>query len=561
MALTLEQLLVQMHGSDMRCVAGFKGLQREVIGFSILDTPEIMKWLKGGEILVSAGYVMRNTPSLVKSIVGDLHRKGCVGLGIKLRRYFDDIPKEIINKGNELDFPIFEIPYEIRFADLSKEIYMNIFRFNQTSIERNNHIYQHLIKTVLSDATAEHMLYDIGRSINNPLILTNQEFKLLACEMTQDNKKKLDSFLTLEYGKEIFSISMAEDLLKQYEQSNFAASTLEREKDGDCLTFQIFPTHFNGRNEGFLVIPETVQPILTEQYELLDIITPLIGIQLFKEESRDETRVTKTSFIHNVLLNIRASEEEMRYYCELEGIDCMKNYICISAKVPQYTMLPFEKRKTADAAILAAFKNQMSVSDFPYRTFKYQDITACFLFFDRPERKSAVMHEVLEFAGNVLEELQDFHIFPDIGISAAASGPKGIAQAFRQSMEMIRLGKKVDGHQAVYSFEQLQIYQMLEKSMTAEQMNAMYEETIAILDEYDAAHQTDLLGALEKYIENRFNVTKTAEEIHVHRNTLINKIEKIKEILEVDFENSEEILKIEIGMRIRKILRNTVQNV
>ena len=92
-------------------------------------------------------------------------------------------------------------------------------------------------------------------------------------------------------------------------------------------------------------------------------------------------------------------------------------------------------------------------------------------------------------------------------------------------------------------------------------MNAMYEETIAILDEYDAAHQTDLLGALEKYIENRFNVTKTAEEIHVHRNTLINKIEKIKEILEVDFENSEEILKIEIGMRIRKILRNTVQNV
>lgn len=554
MALTLEQLLVQMHGRDMRCVAGFKGLQKEVIGFSILDTPEILKWLKGGEILVSAGYVMKNTPSLIKSIVGDLHRKGCVGLGIKLKRYFDEIPQEIIDRGNELDFPIFEIPYEIRFADLSKEIYMNIFRFNQTSIEQNNHIYQHLIKTVLSDASTEHMLYDISCSIENPLCLTDKQFKLLACEMSKNNKRELDSFVTLEYGKEIFQIKTVEELLEQYRQNSFVASTVEYEKNGFCLTFQVFPTHFNGQNEGFLVIPETVQPLLTEQYELLDIITPLIGIQLFKERSKDEAKASRSSFINNVLLNMRATEEEIRYYCELEGMDYRAYCVCVSLKVTDYPLLPYEKRKTIDAAILMALKNELGKTSFTYRILKYQDITSCFMFAEKRNMKNELMNDIIELCQNIRKNLQSNNIFSEIGVSTVASGGKGIVQAFRQSVDMLNLGRKVDSGQQIHSYNKLQVYHMLQKNMTAEQMNIMYEETIKVLDDYDKTHQSDLLYSLERYIENKFNLSKTAEEIHVHRNTLINKMEKIKEVLGRDLDNSEEMLKIELGIRIKRIL-------
>lgn len=561
MALTLEKLLVQMHSQDLRCVAGFKGLQKEVIGFSILDTPEILRWLKGGEILVSAGYVMKNNPSIINSIVGDLHRKGCVGLGIKLRRYFDEVPEKIIEQGNLYDFPIFEIPYEIRFADLSKEIYMNIFRFNQTSIEKNNHVYQHLLKTVLSDATTEHMLYDVSRSITNPLILLNQEFELLACEMSANKEANLSAYIKLEYGKEIFDSETVGELIRQYEESRFVSYAIEKEAGGRSILFNIFPILFNGQNEGFLVIPETVNPLLTDQYELLDMIAPLIGIQLFKQKNKKGIfRNTKNDFLNNVLINSKASQEDIRYYCDIAGFNYYLQRVCICIQITDYINLPYARRKTIQDSVKSVLKNEAEKSSLYYYTLDHESSFFCFLYFDNQLKKEDIRYRITGFAENVKKKLWEYSIYSEMGISAITSGEYGISQAFKQSVEMVKLGVKVEGEKKIHDYEALQVYHILEKSMSQEQLMNLYKETVMVLDAYDEEYQDEMTLALEKYIENKFNVSKTAVEIHVHRNTLIHKLEKIEEILSMNLDSSEDIFKIELGMRARKLLHNKCAN-
>ena len=39
---------------QIRCVAGFCGTNREVTSFTIIDTPEILDWLHGGEFVVDS---------------------------------------------------------------------------------------------------------------------------------------------------------------------------------------------------------------------------------------------------------------------------------------------------------------------------------------------------------------------------------------------------------------------------------------------------------------------------------------------------------------------------
>ena len=119
MSITVEQFIAQSQNIEFKCVAGFGGLGREVSSFSIVDTPEILNWLKGGELVVEAGYISKNFPALRANLVRDLAEKGCAGLGVKLNRYYNKLPDEFIKQGDKYDFPIFELPYETRFCDVA----------------------------------------------------------------------------------------------------------------------------------------------------------------------------------------------------------------------------------------------------------------------------------------------------------------------------------------------------------------------------------------------------------------------------------------------------------
>ena len=51
---------------------------------------------------------------------------------------------------------------------------------------------------------------------------------------------------------------------------------------------------------------------------------------------------------------------------------------------------------------------------------------------------------------------------------------------------------------------------------------------------YDLANNTDYLDTFKVYLNNRCNMTDTAKQLHMHRNTLLHRIKRIEELLESD---------------------------
>lgn len=60
---------------QIRCVAGFCGTNREVTSFTIIDTPEILDWLHGGEFVVDSGYITSHNPSMLKGFIASLRKR------------------------------------------------------------------------------------------------------------------------------------------------------------------------------------------------------------------------------------------------------------------------------------------------------------------------------------------------------------------------------------------------------------------------------------------------------------------------------------------------------
>lgn len=104
--------------SNYKILAGEKGLDRETQAVSLLDAPDGYKWVKGKEFVLSSGYLFKDDIELFKNTIVFLHKNNSTAMGIKLKRYLDEIPQEIIELCDELGFPLIQIPYDLAWIDV-----------------------------------------------------------------------------------------------------------------------------------------------------------------------------------------------------------------------------------------------------------------------------------------------------------------------------------------------------------------------------------------------------------------------------------------------------------
>lgn len=80
--------------------------------------------------------MFKDDVELFKDVILFLHKKNSTALGIKTKRYLNEIPEEIIDLCNELDFPLIHIPYEVAWIDIINAV--NSIAMNRYIIRIND---------------------------------------------------------------------------------------------------------------------------------------------------------------------------------------------------------------------------------------------------------------------------------------------------------------------------------------------------------------------------------------------------------------------------------------
>ena len=88
--MTVKELLGLDKLKSIELAAGKAGAKRAVTGAVMLDNPEMVDWMREGELLLTTGYVLKENPDLQDDILDALIKNKASGLAIKTRRYFDE---------------------------------------------------------------------------------------------------------------------------------------------------------------------------------------------------------------------------------------------------------------------------------------------------------------------------------------------------------------------------------------------------------------------------------------------------------------------------------------
>lgn len=121
----------------------------------------------------------------------------------------------------------------------------------------------------------------------------------------------------------------------------------------------------------------------------------------------------------------------------------------------------------------------------------------------------------------------------------------GYARA-KAAVQMARKRKK-----DLLYFDEMGLYRLLYMVDDNRLLGEMAEEPLRPLLEYDRKHHANYVDTLELYLKHNGSIQAVSEEMFTHRNTVIYRMNKIKELLGTNLEQTEERIPYQIAYYIR----------
>lgn len=147
--LTVAQALELPALAGARLAAGEAGARRGIRVANIMEVPDIIRWMRGGEFLLTTAYAVRDDEEALTGLVPELAARGLAALGVKVGPYLPRLPDPMLRRADELGFPIVELPGDVMLNDILSEVIGTVLNRQALSLERSQALRDRLSQAVL----------------------------------------------------------------------------------------------------------------------------------------------------------------------------------------------------------------------------------------------------------------------------------------------------------------------------------------------------------------------------------------------------------------------------
>ena len=161
----------------------------------------------------------------------------------------------------------------------------------------------------------------------------------------------------------------------------------------------------------------------------------------------------------------------------------------------------------------------------------------------------------LEWARFVASELC---VLGDAPVTVASHGPVPadcLPAAYREAERCLRLLFALGRQGDVATTDELGIYAVLLGESTQQELKGFVWRVIGPILEHDAERGSALLDTLEALFANGQNLRKTALQLHVHVNTVYQRLERVDKLLSHAWREPDAVLQLHLAVRLHRLSR------
>lgn len=397
------------------------------------------------------------------------------------------------------------------------------------------------IHDLLRCRTLQELLDTARRHLKSPLILADLTFHVLA--ITTD--AAIDDPRWVQINNErclplnIVNLGLYQSALRS------EAPVLSTDSTG--LTIVRCAVSQEEKLIGYLLSPGYGGAPTQEELDLMRVLSDLCALRMQKDLHYAEYPENMLEFFVSDLLNgTIADEQKILDRCR---------YFRWNLKMPYrvLTIRPGNKAEAEEGGDYLELERRKEALQrrFPEATaFLYgSQIKLVIHVYDQTTQDALTLGEVAAF-------LQEQQLVA--GVSQTAYHLRNLSGRHQQAMKAMEMGLLLDGAGPLFYYDTYSIYHCLELCAPQVSLLQLCHSAVLKLESYDRKNGTELMGTLHAYLSCHSNLSEAAASLYIHRNTLSKRLDKINDLIHVDFGDAETVFHLMFSYRILEYYGATV---
>ncbi|MBJ7966917.1 MULTISPECIES: PucR family transcriptional regulator [Bacillus cereus group] len=523
-----------------KLIAGHKGVEQEVYTVNMMDAPDIIHFLKKNELLVTSAYHFKDDMYALRELIIQMKKQGCTALGIKTKRFLQEIPEEIISLADEIYFPIIELPFDIGLGDLVNQTLSYILDLRTNELHQAMQIHQQFSNHIISGKGINMILENLSSLIQLPVVLLDYHLR----PISEHNNTKA----SIQNLKKFF-INGRKLPLSTIEIVTFSLLTKTRD------TVSIFPIYTQNNQYSYLVIDGFISPLNRSMVLAVEQAANVLAFELIKEHSlRQYSRRIQDEFFTNVINSIFSTQDEIINLGKEFNLSFDQKYICIIGKIDikEFTMSFMEYQEEKDL-IYELIEEELNSYTANVHLFIKDDMYVLLVNCDVIWRETE-KEQMISLLKNIQVKIYSyFQKSISFGIANSSEQLLHISHSFKEATDAFYYGEMSGSKEFIEIYQAKEISAIL-RMIPQEQLKKFYESTLHSLANENEKDHAVLLHTLSVYLETHCAISETAKRLFLHRNTVIYRLEKCEEILGRNIKDPNETLQLRIAFRIKPLI-------
>lgn len=519
MHITVEEALRIGVLARAQCIAGHGGLGRLIRSVTIMDAPDVERWLRGGELLLANAYVMKDSREAQIGLIGDLVRRDVACLAIKLHRYVEELPPEMLEIADRENLPVIQVPTNVPWTEITGPVLSAIHARSLGMLEYSRGVHERFTSLALGGGDIAGISDALQSLLGRDVIITRQR-------------------------------------------------TVSRSAS-DGADWSVTPIKVSDRAIGYIHVDLRGGPLRDEDQVAIDHAATMSALAFLKDDAVTESRRRLSNCFLSGLLEGTVNDDGLvRDMTRDLGWDtsgsfavmvlevCAKRSSTAASARDRDTckgliQLAMDYTRRAVPGVLFLDRECMLISFLPVRSHAAQGLLG-------PKAAASLgehLKRELAAASAVTAEQSGNGISFSIGLGRVKDCIGDMPASFNEAITALRLGRAIRGENLVHNFESANITRLFYDRRTDHDILRFRDEILAGLNALNDTDRDVLMHSVHTYFECGRNVARAAARLVVHPNTLRYRLAKLESLCGLDLNEPEDQLGLQIALRIDSIAR------
>lgn len=178
--ITLEEILRLPAMRDVVVRAGAAGLGASVRWVHIMDHPDLAYTLEGGELLLTIGQAWPREPAAEARLLESLLHKRVAGILFSVGPYISEIPRAVLEFGNRHGIAILEDRWKIFFVQVTQAVHQEMLRRQYQTLAQADQIHRELTRKAATAHNPADVCHALAHLLGRTALLIDPGGRLLA---------------------------------------------------------------------------------------------------------------------------------------------------------------------------------------------------------------------------------------------------------------------------------------------------------------------------------------------------------------------------------------------